>query len=74
MNCFFFALCRTYQQRLKSCDDAFREQLEAKQRSHDSHMTKILAEKEQEIQQANQKVYELTISLACITSVSATFV
>ena len=50
------SLCRTYQQRLKSCDDAFREQLEGKQRSHDSHMTKILAEKEREIQQANEKV------------------
>ena len=49
-------LCRVAEERLKSCDDAFREQLEAKQRSHDSHMTRLMKQKHQEIEQANQRV------------------
>ena len=40
----------------KSCDDAIRCQLEAKQKAHDSHVTKIVAEKDQEVMQAHQGV------------------
>ena len=54
-------MCSSCEQRLKSCDDAFRHQLEAKQKAHDSHVTKIVAEKDQEIAQAHQKVSELEI-------------
>ncbi len=48
-----FRLC---QERLKTCDDAFREQLEAKQQSHDDHMIKLVAEKDREIQASQQRV------------------
>ena len=49
-------MCRAAEERLKSCDDAFREQLEGKQRSHDSHVTQLMKQKNQEVEQANQKV------------------
>lgn len=49
-------MCRAAEERLKSCDDAFREQLEAKQRAHDSHVIQLTREKNQEVEQANQKV------------------
>ena len=49
-------ICRTCELRLKSCDDAFRHQLEAKQKAHDSHVTRIVAQKDQQIAQANQRV------------------
>lgn len=58
--------CRGCQQRLKQCDDAFREQLEAKQRSHDNHMMKIISEKDREIHLANQKVYQNSTSHSVI--------
>ena len=52
----FLPACRSCEQQLKSCDDAFRCQLEAKQKAHDNHVTKVAAEKDKEIAQANQRV------------------
>ena len=49
-------MLRAVDERLKSCDDAFREQLEGKERSHDSHVTQIVEQKNREIEEANQRV------------------
>lgn len=38
------------------CDDAFREQLEAKERVYHSNLGRLAAEKDKEIDLANQKV------------------
>lgn len=48
--------CRECQQRLKACDDAFREQLEAKERGYDQNLKRVVAEKDKEIELASQKV------------------
>ena len=48
--------CSAAERRLKMCDDAFREQLEAKERSHDSHVTKLVQQQKKEIHEANQRV------------------
>lgn len=47
---------RDCEQRLKSCDDAFREQLEAKEKVYDTNLRRLAAEKDREIDLANQKV------------------
>ena len=66
-------VCRVAEERLKSCDDAFREQLEAKQRSHDSHMTQLMKQKNQEIEQANQRVgLQAQLSMGALNHVPVT--
>ncbi len=47
---------RSLEERLKSCDNAFREQLEAKQRSHDATMRQLSHRKDREIAEANERV------------------
>ncbi len=42
--------------RLRACDDAFREQLEAKEKAYHDNLTRLAAEKDKEIDLANQKV------------------
>ena len=59
--CMYYAGCRSCEQRLKSCDDAFRHQLEAKQKAHDSHMITVMAKKDQEIAQAHQRVSQCSL-------------
>ena len=56
---------RSCEQRLKSCDDAFRHQLETKQKAHDRHVTKVVAEKDQEIAQAHQRVSTVIVVVFC---------
>ena len=48
--------CRDHQQRLKSCDDAFREQLETKEKVYHENLTRLAAQKNKEIDAANEKV------------------
>lgn len=47
---------RNCEQRLKACDDAFREQLEAKEKLYHSNLARLLAEKNGELEAAHQKV------------------
>lgn len=53
--------CRALEERLKSCDDAFRGQLEAKQRSHDAMTAQLREHKDREIAQANERVRETSL-------------
>lgn len=47
---------RESQQRLKACDDAFRDQLEAKEKLYHSNLNRLATEKDKELEQASQKV------------------
>lgn len=49
-------MCRECEQRLKVCDDAFREQLEAKEKVYHSNLRRLATQKDKEIDLANQKV------------------
>ena len=51
---------------MRLCDDAFREQLEAKQRSHDKHVTALMEQKNSELEQANQRVSVLLYDVIII--------
>ena len=64
-----FSSHRESEQRLKVCDDAFREQLEAKEKAYHESLSQLATEKDKEIAIANQKAR--SFEKYYITSVSA---
>ena len=45
-------------ERLKACDDAFRKQLEQERQAHEQQIQTLTNEKQQQIEQANNRVRE----------------
>ena len=48
---------RNMEERVKVCDDAFREQLEAKEAAHHAHFSRLAVQKQKEVDLANEKVH-----------------
>ena len=46
-------------EKLKSCDDSFRRQLDENRREHELQVRKIIAEKDDEINEAKSKIIEV---------------
>ncbi len=44
---------------MRACDDAFREQLEAKEAAHQAHFKQLEAHKQKEVELANRKVSKI---------------
>lgn len=51
--------------KLRSCDDAFRKQLEAKEQSHDEAILQLEHKKQEEIELANRKASNLQVFSHC---------
>lgn len=52
----YFLLCRAAVEKLHSVDDAFRHQLESVQAAHQADLLQLATQKQEQIDQANQKV------------------
>lgn len=50
---------------MKTCDDAFREQLEGKEKVYHSNLAKLVAQKDKEVSLADQKV-GLSLLTCCV--------
>lgn len=55
-------VCRSFEQRMKVCDDGFREQLEAKDAAHHDSLRTLAAEKQKQVDLANHEVIEMGAS------------
>jgi len=51
-----YVCSRSMEQRVRACDDAFREQLEAKEAAHQAHFSRLEAQKLKDVEIAERKV------------------
>lgn len=59
--------CRAAVEKLHCVDDAFRQQLESAQASHQAELLRLANEKEKQVEYANQKVNINIGAFACVS-------